>query len=980
MRSLIHFNSEPGFRKKLKCDGARPVCESCTKKNVICTYEARNNLQPLDRGDRQKQYIELLEARLRTVEAAVMPLVVPAHAYQEAQKQQQQIPTPASQSFEAPAESLDELLALIDGKTLTTGNEVATTSFVDSLASTPQWALQNDPIFEPWQFSAPQDPQTLFATANETANNIQSAALTNVLGDFSSPSLIPPTYPTTSPTPSLSPPHPLSQPSPPLLSTPSPTPSPSASPVQPPFTPPLSTKGLLNPDGTIPKVLMYSLIETFFDRFYRCFFNIPLQHKIFMNDLKEGRVSECLIFAMCAAAAPLSDDEVVLRWVEDMKVPLWQASEVYLTRARSKSLEMMECATIDTVIALHLISTANFGCGKIPAGFGYLGMAVRMAMSLHVDIDPDDTTVHAPMSFMRKQQRRRLWHCLWVAETCDHNAVGRSSLLASRPNEVLSPVSEQIWGLADTWEDPPGVKLAPDLCSPDEGIEIVRLLLRSFQIGGTIFTLRDKLENPPSTPPEQIESRSARPLYDSGNMSLSRHQQIALLVADLARFATIVPPPDFNLLKITPECPSGDPSHMVWCVSVLHLARHLCIIFVYMYALLDEAKRTDRDSPIESTDAFKYCLGASHEMACLMQKMLDNDPELCYIAGNSSWMAFHSSIVLVLICRVSGDVDVRERARRDLDLHMLFMRTQSGRWYMAERLVRALEGIVEEGGGEDIEKMDDVEACLKMVAIIDVALAEMERSKTRDVEEIEKSRRELEECRDRVRQMDSIIQTMDQSLQQDQRQMDLYSSQVTKAQTHLQNLTRRLAVRDMHIKALRQALDDRAGEYETLVGGLCGRIEELKGALEGGRGVFKEFEKPHDEDQDSTSSLSLHDSSNGGPGPSTTEARQVWSRARDGPTSTPPTFDTTTTPNTKRATFGATPPPTPSPTPIKEVQFEKSPATTTANTTGGAGGDGEEKDKPSERIPPVQMRWPKVPKAAKRLRRLFEGHGHGYEG
>ena len=42
----------------------------------------------------------------------------------------------------------------------------------------------------------------------------------------------------------------------------------------------------------------------------------------------------------------------------------WQASEVYLTRARSKSLEMMECATIDTVIALHLISTANFGCGK----------------------------------------------------------------------------------------------------------------------------------------------------------------------------------------------------------------------------------------------------------------------------------------------------------------------------------------------------------------------------------------------------------------------------------------------------------------------------------------------------------------------------------------------------------------------------------------------------------------------------------------
>ena len=47
-----------------------------------------------------------------------------------------------------------------------------------------------------------------------------------------------------------------------------------------------------------------------------------MQHKIFMNDLKEGRVSDCLIFAMCAAAAPLSDDEVIVGWAEDMKVPL----------------------------------------------------------------------------------------------------------------------------------------------------------------------------------------------------------------------------------------------------------------------------------------------------------------------------------------------------------------------------------------------------------------------------------------------------------------------------------------------------------------------------------------------------------------------------------------------------------------------------------------------------------------------------------
>ena len=42
---------------------------------------------------------------------------------------------------------------------------------------------------------------------------------------------------------------------------------------------------------------------------------------------------------------------------------------------------------------------------------------------------------------------------------------------------------------------------------------------------------------------------------------------------------------------------------------------------------------------------------------------------------------------------------------------------------------------------------------MNLVGVVDQMLAEMERSKARDAEEIENVRKELEECRDRVRQM-----------------------------------------------------------------------------------------------------------------------------------------------------------------------------------------------------------------------------------
>ncbi|KAJ3039088.1 hypothetical protein HDV00_012646 [Rhizophlyctis rosea] len=459
---------------------------------------------------------------------------------------------------------------------------------------------------------------------------------------------------------------------------------------------------------------MLSLIDTFFDRFYHSFFNIPLHHKLFMKDLKEGKIPKCLIYAMCAAAAPLTDDEVVLRWTEENKLPIWHAAEPYLCKARSMSLELMEDASVDAVIALYLISSANFMCGKIPAGFGYLGMAVRMAMSLRIDVDPDDSSVHPPMSWARKEQRRRIWHCLWVAETCDYQAIGRSSLLVSHPHEVKAPAMEHVWGPADTWDYEPPSGMALQRCGPEEGLDIIRILLRSFQIGSTIFTLKDALENLSLSASRSVETpKPSSILFEGNSISLSKQQQIALLTADLDRFIASIPALDFESLYITPECPSGDPTHMVWCIAVVHLARHLCIIFLHMSQLLDCAKRMGKGQLLESTQPFQLSWSASHSMAGIFAKLLDHDPEVIYVAGNCSWMAFHSAIVLIIIASLTRDEVIRESARQDLDVHIRFMRVQSGRWFMADKLVRALEGIIEEAG-KCASMLDDPVMCKQM--------------------------------------------------------------------------------------------------------------------------------------------------------------------------------------------------------------------------------------------------------------------------
>ncbi|KAJ3278215.1 hypothetical protein HK104_002550, partial [Borealophlyctis nickersoniae] len=267
-------------------------------------------------------------------------------------------------------------------------------------------------------------------------------------------------------------------------------PTPRPSPGCPPFNGHLQMqqpRELINPDGSIPNDILLDLVDTFFDRTYICFPNMPLQETTFKAGLDTQ--PRWLLQIICAAAAPLSSDPVIIQYAQYHQIPMYRVGEVFLAKARAIVHELLETETVETAVALYLMALCSFGCGKTTAGFGFLGMAVRMALSCRCDVDPDDESL-PPMSWLQKEQRRRLWMCLWIAETCDSEAVGRPSLLAHKKSAVMVPASETLWRSVKTLDGMPTIE-GPISKIPYSlvGFRLIDLVIKAVKSVGTMLTL-----------------------------------------------------------------------------------------------------------------------------------------------------------------------------------------------------------------------------------------------------------------------------------------------------------------------------------------------------------------------------------------------------------------------------------------------------------------------------------------------------------
>ncbi|KAH7305298.1 fungal-specific transcription factor domain-containing protein [Stachybotrys elegans] len=66
----VHLACDTCRRKRIRCDGTRPVCTTCQQRNSDCEYQSREN----NRKPPSKRYVESLHARIRVLEQQLISI------------------------------------------------------------------------------------------------------------------------------------------------------------------------------------------------------------------------------------------------------------------------------------------------------------------------------------------------------------------------------------------------------------------------------------------------------------------------------------------------------------------------------------------------------------------------------------------------------------------------------------------------------------------------------------------------------------------------------------------------------------------------------------------------------------------------------------------------------------------------------------------------------------------------------------------
>ncbi|KAJ3144427.1 hypothetical protein HDU89_008253 [Geranomyces variabilis] len=154
--------------------------------------------------------------------------------------------------------------------------------------------------------------------------------------------------------------------------------------------------------------------------------------------------SPLLLNTMYANAARFSGHPSVAKTPEAM----WQAGDSFYAKARVLVSQNVDVPSLDTVSSLIMLMTYASGSGRASASWMYSGMAIRMAQSLKMDLDPDFkevTDAFGPISWFEKERRRRLWWACFLTDRYAAAAADRSTLAQERDVRVFQPVPVWEW-------------------------------------------------------------------------------------------------------------------------------------------------------------------------------------------------------------------------------------------------------------------------------------------------------------------------------------------------------------------------------------------------------------------------------------------------------------------------------------------------------------------------------------------------------
>ncbi|KAJ3289302.1 hypothetical protein HK104_007554 [Borealophlyctis nickersoniae] len=480
-----------------------------------------------------------------------------------------------------------------------------------------------------------------------------------------------------------------------------------------------------------------SLIDTFFNDFCRkmpcCMLHGPT--------FRKRSQSLLVVWAICAITAPWSNHPAILTFLERSQLPAYCAGHVFFRAARTYIIEALEIPQLYSVWALDALGYYAREAGEASLGFQLLGMAIRMALELRVDVDPDflEMEGQGPMTWLEKQIRRRMWFGLNLEEAAGTKLRDRPDVIGGEVDyleldsserngrKVKAYASEAVWQSVRSPESLPDPRVLGLFDDFDYG-RIVHvgfgLYMQATAVCGSVSRWvklgadRGGVDNGPGpdSPTGYLESKLSYGLFylDGDAFGLSDVEvghgfatgnpaDPAVRSIEVNLDAWMASMPLWARQAVdTPRSNYGyEFSFPFASLLAMHWIYHASHMLLYLPIMLAGPVPTD-PSIVGHQDpwatAYSICLGRARRISEIMRRLMAEGVADELAGYYLVWCAYHSALVLIVEEKATEDVERIQRAREDLETHLAVMRLIAKRSFMGGQITRNLEAIIAAGG------------------------------------------------------------------------------------------------------------------------------------------------------------------------------------------------------------------------------------------------------------------------------------------
>ncbi|KAJ3152252.1 hypothetical protein HDU89_001472 [Geranomyces variabilis] len=440
---------------------------------------------------------------------------------------------------------------------------------------------------------------------------------------------------------------------------------------------------------------------TLFFRFVAPF--IPLIHKPSFFATRNHQ--SFLLYSMYAIAARFSTNP------EIVSNDAYRAGQPFYIAARNMADRHLDSPNSSTVVGLLILALYSVESDRGSAAWMFIGLAIRMAQELKLNIDPDSQRIMGNLqpipgdqNWVQKEAHRRIWWYCFVQDRYAGAATDRSMIINERDCRSDLPASDEEWESATEMMDPltrqrasAGALAGPAHASP---LSIHAYLILLMKIFGRILDHLSVLKS------SQMSSVTPALAPDPDH-------QLAILDSSLRAWFASLPEWlrsfDFDAqARRPPDAGGPNPQDTLWSTAYLHAFYHFSVLMLHRPKMTAIA-RDLRGAFVLQNQSFVISVDCANQIGRILNVFKTRNPHFLYMPPFVAVCIFQSALVHIVASQlrpasVEGNAAtwtdselraVAHQAELNLALHVGALDGMQRYWFMAFKLGSSLQGLID---------------------------------------------------------------------------------------------------------------------------------------------------------------------------------------------------------------------------------------------------------------------------------------------